>query len=375
MPIPLSTFTPHTPAILALIKELVAIESPSTDKAAVDKVSAFLAPQLRDLGATVQVVPQTTAGNHLVARWGTGENPLVMLCHMDTVYDVGTLANQPCYEAEGKLYGPGVVDMKASIALALTALRVLQEHNVWPHRPVKAVFTSDEEVGSTTSRALVEQECAGAALVLCLEFPLPDGSLKTARKGVGDFELRARGRAAHAGAAHADGRNAIEELAHHILALQKLTDYAKGTTLNVGVVQGGSRSNIVPDEARAVVDVRVTTPEEAERVTKWMRGLKPVLAEVTLEVEGGMNRPPMPRDKLMEKTFKRAQQIGQQLGLRLTEGSTGGGSDGNFVAPLGVPILDGLGALGEGAHSGREHLLISSLPERTALLAALLTEW
>jgi glutamate carboxypeptidase len=267
------------------------------------------------------------------------------------------------------------MDMKGSIAMLLTALRALREAGAWPNRPITALFSSDEETGSDTSRALIEALARRAELVLCLEPCLPDGSLKTWRKGVGDFEITVRGKAAHAGADHERGRNAIEELANQILAIQKLTDYAQGTTVNVGVVSGGSRSNVVPDFARAHVDLRVMTPAEGERVTAWMQQLKPVLNGTSIAVSGGINRPPMPRDERMAATFAHARSIASQLGMTLTEGGTGGGSDANFVAPLGIPVLDGLGALGNGAHSEREHVVIASLPERTALLAALLSNW
>jgi glutamate carboxypeptidase len=370
-------FADKTGGLIALLKRLVEIESPSTDKAAVDRVGVVVAEELRRLGARVTIDEQTTAGNHVVGRWGAGagKDSLLLMCHMDTVYDLGTLARQPCVEANGKLRGPGVVDMKASIAMVLTVLATLKEKKLWPDRPITALFTSDEEIGSDSSRPLIERLAQGSALVLCLEPCLPDGSLKTWRKGVGNFEIVARGKAAHAGADHESGRNAIEELAHHILAMQRLTDYRKGTTLNVGVVGGGSRSNVVPREARAHVDMRVMTPEEAERVTHWMQSLKPVLDGTTLEVKGGLNRPPMPRDERMIATFKRAQAIAANLGIKIGEGGTGGGSDANFVAPLGVPVLDGLGALGNGAHSEREHIVVASLPERAALLAGIISAW
>jgi glutamate carboxypeptidase len=362
-------------ALVELLKRLVEIESPSTNKAAVNRLGAMVADELRRLGAAVTVDEQTTAGNHVVGRWGTGRDGFLLMCHMDTVYDVGTLTRQPVREVDGKLMGPGVCDMKASIAMALTALAALRDAKRWPPGPVTALFTSDEEVGSGTSRALIERLAREAALVLCLEPCLPDGSLKTWRKGVGDFEIVVRGKATHAGADHENGRNAIEELAHHVLAIQQLTDYKQGTTLNVGVVSGGTRSNVVPDEARARVDMRVMTPDEARRVEAWLQARRPVRDGTFIEVRGGLNRPPMPRDDTMVATFKKAQAIAANLGLKIGEGGTGGGSDANFVAPLGVPVLDGLGALGNGAHSEREHIHIASLPERTALLAAILSEW
>ena len=368
-------FAERTGETVTLLKKLVEIESPSTDKAAVDGVGTVVAEELRKLGAAVTVDEQAAAGNHVVGRWGAGKDGILILCHMDTVYDLGTLARQPCVERDGKLMGPGVYDMKASIAMSLVVLRTLKEMKQWPTRPVTALFTSDEETGSDTSRTLIERLARESALTLCLEPCLPDGSLKTWRKGVGEYEIVARGRAAHSGADHEKGRNAIEELAHQIIAIQKLTDYSKGTTLNVGTVRGGTRSNVVPDEARAVTDLRVMTPEEEQRIAQYMASLTPVLAGTTVEARGGINRPPMVRDETMMATFKRAQEIGAALGLKVTEGGTGGGSDANFVSHLGVPVLDGLGAQGNGAHSEREHVLIASLPERSALLAAIISEW
>jgi glutamate carboxypeptidase len=212
-------------------------------------------------------------------------------------------------------------------------------------------------------------------LVLVMESGLVDGSLKTWRKGVGDFLIKVKGRAAHAGGAHEDGRNAIEELAYHILAVQKMTDYEKGTTLNVGVVRGGTVSNVVPEEAMAEVDFRVMIPEEAERITKAMHALKPVTPETSLEVSGGLNRPPMPNDDLMKETFGKARIIAAKIGQDIKAGGSGGGSDGNFVAPLGIPLLDGMGTYGEGLHSNREYIFTHSLPERAALTAALIKSW
>jgi glutamate carboxypeptidase len=368
-------FVERTEALVTLTQRLVQIESPSTDKAAVDRMGVAVAEELRRLGAVVTVDEQAGAGNNLIGQWGLGKDGLLLLCHMDTVHDIGGLTRNPLRAAEGKLYGPGVQDMKASIAMVLTALAALQDKRQWPTRPVTALFTSDEEIGSDGSRALIEKLAKEAALVLCLEPCLSDGALKTWRKGVGDFEIIARGKATHAGADHENGRNAIEELAHHVLAIQKLTDYSQGTTLNVGVIRGGTRSNVVPDEARVHVDMRAKTPAEAARVEQWMKALKPVLNGVTLEVTGGLNRPPMPHNETMKATFARAQQIAANLGLKIGEGGTGGGSDANFVAPLGVPLLDGLGPLGNGAHSEREHVVIASLPERTALLAGIISEW
>jgi glutamate carboxypeptidase len=375
MTLSIDDFRPYTRETLTLLKRLAEIESPSTNKAAVDRLGSFIAAELTALGAGVSVHRQAAVGDHVEARWGAGPGGILVLCHMDTVHELGTLARFPVRESDGRLQGPGTEDMKGGIALFLTAVRRLRESQAWPGRPLAALITSDEEIGSGTSRALIEALARPAALVLCLEPALAGGGLKTARKGTGSIQLAARGRAAHAGAAHDQGRNAIEELAHHILAAQRLTDYAKGTTANVGVVSGGTRSNVVPDAAQAEVDVRITSQAEAERLNAWAAALRPVLEGTTITAKVEFDRPPMPRDATMLATFKKAQAIGSRLGLSLTEGATGGGSDANFVAPLGVPVLDGLGVCGDGAHSEREFVEIESLPERTALLAEIIAAW
>lgn len=365
----------HTLTMIVLLKRLVEIESPSHDKAAVDRLGAFIADECRRLGAAVEIVENPLRGNQVMAKFGpvTG-NGMLLMHHMDTVYPLGTLAKMPFYEKDGKIFGPGVMDMKGGIVITLTVLAALQEAGALT-RPITALFTSDEEIGSYTSRALIEELARQAALVLVFESGLLDGSIKTWRKGMGFFTVKAKGRAAHAGGKHQDGRNAIEELAHQVIAIQKLTDYAKGTTFNVGMIRGGTASNVVPAEAEAVVDFRVLVPEETERVEAAMRALKPVLLDTSIEISGGLNRPPMPRDALMQATFARAQQIAASIGMELKAGGSGGGSDGSFVAPLGIPLLDGLGACGEGHHSEREYILASSLPERARLLMALIQQW
>jgi glutamate carboxypeptidase len=361
--------------MLDLLERLVRVESPTTDKAAVDRVGAILISALESLSADVQVERQAAVGDHIQGRWGTGAGGILILCHMDTVHPLGSLARQPVGERDGRWYGPGALDMKASLVLILSVLRLLQQHRAWPARPITTLFTSDEETGSLHSRRLIETLARQAGLVLCLEPGLPDGALKTERKGVGRMTLTTYGEAAHAGTDHAKGCNAIEELAHHILAAQALTDYAAGTTVNVGVVHGGTLPNVVPAEARAEVNFRVTSRLEVERLAAWMRDRQPVLVGARVTVAGGLYRMPMVRDETMQTTFARARDIAQHLGLSLTEGSSGGGSDGSLAAPLGVPVLDGLGPLGDGAHTDHEHILIASLPERAALLAALLSHW
>jgi glutamate carboxypeptidase len=375
MPLSIDDFRSQNGAMLALLKRMAEIESPTINKAAVDRLGAFIAAELSSLGAAVTIHRQPLAGDHLEAQWGEGPGGLLVLCHMDTVHEIGTLARFPVRESDGRLYGPGVEDMKGGIAVFLAAVRRLQAQKLMPARPLTALITSDEETGSSTSRSLIERLGRKAAAVFCLEPALPNGAIKTARKGTGSIDLVARGRAAHAGADHEKGHNAIEELAHHILSAQRLTDYARGTTANVGVVRGGTRPNVVPEEARAEVDLRITSSAEAERLRAWAASLRPVLEGTTITAAISFDRPPMPRDATMAASFLKAQGIAAGLGLSLSEGATGGGSDANFVAPLGVPVLDGLGVRGEGAHSEREYMLIDSLPERAALLAELIQVW
>ncbi len=370
-------FVAWTPDIVDLLKRIVLIESPSTEKAAVDHLVSLVADEIVALKAELSIERQSQVGDQLVARWNTasGQPGILLLCHLDTVFATGTLARQSLRVVDGKLYGPGVLDMKAGIVLALTAIRVLQEANAMPARPITALFTTDEEIGSDYSRPLIEELAKQSNLVLCLEPALADGALKTSRKGTGEIEIITRGKAAHAGADHERGRNAIEELAYHILSAQRLTNYVSGTTVNVGIIRGGTRTNVVPDEAHAWTDFRLAVPEEVDRLLQWAAALQPVIPGAQVEARVTVNRPPMPRDDLMAVTFQKAQQIASQIGLTIAEGSTGGASDANYVAPLGVPVLDGLGALGNGAHSEREYVEIASLPERAALLAALLSEW
>jgi glutamate carboxypeptidase len=373
-PLPIADFARRLPGQLATLRSLVEIESPSNDKAAVDRLGAHLELRFRALGAAVERVPQPSVGDQWIARWGDAPGGLLLLAHLDTVYPMGTLKDSPWQEDGDRLRGPGVLDMKASLAMALTAVEALQQAGRLPARSITLLCTSDEETGSHASRSLIEDLASKSSLVLCLEPALPNGSLKTERKGVGIFRLRIRGRSAHAGSNPEQGINAIIEMAHQVLRVDTLADPARGTTVNVGVIQGGTRSNVVPEECRARVDIRVDSLDEARRLDEAVAALRPVLPGATIEVEGGMNRPPMVQTPAMARAFARAQALGRELGLSLSGGRTGGGSDANFVAPLGVPVLDGLGAVGDGAHSPREFVVRDSLPERTALLAALLSE-
>ncbi len=361
----------------SLLKRLVETESPSHNKAAVDRVGAIVAEEARRLGANVKIVENPETGNHILSRWDSAApqplSPITILCHMDTVFPLGTLSRMPYREADGKILGPGTLDMKAGIAISLAAIEWVSHMGI--ARQVTLLCTSDEEIGSGSSRALIESLAKESGLVLVLESALLDGSLKTWRKGVGEFQVTTKGRAAHAGGDHQKGRNAIEEMAHQILAIQKLTDYSKQTTLNVGVIRGGTVSNVVPELCTVDVDVRVMQPGEWQRIDAAMHKLKPVLDGTALEIHGSLNRPPMPFDETMKSTFEKVQSIAAQIGLELKAGGTGGGSDANFVAPLGVPVLDGLGAIGEGYHSEREYIFAESLDQRVKLLSAILQNW
>lgn len=359
-----------------LLKTLVETESPSHDKSAVDRVGEIVAEQARQLGADVEVIPNQETGNHILTRFQPATSnlkPILILCHMDTVFPLNTLSKMPYREADGKIFGPGVLDMKAGIVISLAAIEEAQKDGL--NRPVTLLCTSDEEIGSHTSREHIERLAKESELVLVLEAALLDGSLKTWRKGVGEFWVKAKGRAAHAGGAHQDGRNAIEEMAHQVLAIQKLTNYEKQTTLNVGTIHGGTVSNVVPEECSVEVDVRVMQAGEWKRIETEMSKLKPILDGTSIEITGELNRPPMPFDDTMKATFEKAKDIASTIGFELKAGGTGGGSDANFVAPLGVPVLDGLGAIGEGYHSEREFIFADSLEQRVKLLSTLLKNW
>lgn len=358
----------------SLLRKLVETESPTHEKEAVDAVGRIVADEARKIGGQVELIPNQETGDHVVARWGSGKGGILLLCHMDTVFPLGTLKSMPYREADGKLFGPGTQDMKAGIVICLAAISDLYAAG-GINRPVTLLCTSDEEVGSATSRTHIEKLAKEAGLVLVFEPALPDGSLKTWRKGVGQFFVRVKGRAAHSGGDHEKGRNAIEEMSHQVIRIQKLTDYSKQTTVNVGVMSGGTVSNVVPEHAFIQVDVRVMQPGEWERVEAEMKRLSPVLEGTTLTVDGDLNRPPMPFDEKMKATFEKAKSIAAGIGMELKAGGTGGASDGNFIAPFGIPVLDGMGAVGDGYHSDREFIYENSLEEKKNLLVELIKKW
>jgi len=359
--------------ILETTEALVRIESPTTDKAAVDRCGAELAARLESIGGRVSRLPRTDRGDHLLAEFGCGTSQILLLGHFDTVWPVGQLDRMPLARSGGRLHGPGVFDMKAGIAIAMLATRALLETEVRPAHRIVMLWTTDEEVGSETSRAAIEDEARRSRAVLVLEPSLPGGAVKTSRKGCGSYQVTVRGVAAHAGIEPQKGASAVQELAQQILRINALQDLARGVSVNVVQVSGGLRSNVIPDEARAVVDVRVPTAAAASEIDAAFRGLRPVDARTTVEADGGVDRPPLERTDLVERLYKQAREVARELGHDLAEGGTGGGSDGNFTAALGVPTLDGLGAIGDGAHALHEHIDIDTLPDRAALVAGLLT--
>lgn len=368
----------HQSAIVALIRQFVECESPSDDPAAVNRfvelVSDTIAPFAR-----IKTAPGGPYGKHLVAEMALPGRktaaPILALGHSDTVWQLGTLRSMPFRRHKGRLWGPGVLDMKSGIAFFLFAVHALRELQIPAASKVMLQLNSDEEVGSTSSRALTEENAAGCRAVLVLEPGTGlEGKLKTARKGVGVFRVTVRGRASHAGVDFAAGASAVLELARQIGLIAGFTNLHRGITVNPGVISGGTRSNVVAAEARADVDIRVVRLKDAAALEKRFRSLKPVDHRCTLEVSGGLNRPPMERSAGIVRLFRTARQLARDLGIELEESLTGGGSDGNFTAALGVPTLDGLGAAGEGAHAGNESILVNRIADRTALLAKLLAQ-
>lgn len=361
----------HTEPVIELVRELVECESPSDDPAALARMRDLLAERLSPI-ATVK----RAGGSHLLAEMRLParrpQGQILVLGHFDTVWPVGTLAQMPFRREGGRLWGPGVLDMKAGIAFFVWAMRALRELDLAVSRKVVLLLTADEETGSATSRELIEQQAKAGAAVLVLEPGTGlDGKLKTARKGVGVYQLHVRGKAAHAGVDPENGASAIVELARQIVEISGWTGQARGVTVNPGVIAGGTRSNVIAAEARAEIDVRVVKLSQAAVLERKLRRLKPFDRRCSLTVTGGLNRPPMERTRGIVRLFRLAQKLAAELGVRVEESMTGGGSDGNFTAALGVPTLDGLGAVGEGAHAPQESILIDRIADRTALLAKL----
>jgi glutamate carboxypeptidase len=353
------------------IDRLVRLESPTLDRPAVDRCGAEIARLLKGIGGTVRDVACAGGGNHLVAEFGEGHRQILLLGHFDTVWPVGRLDDMPLVERDGRLFGPGVLDMKGGIGIAILALRAIAAAGPGGMPHVVLLLTADEETGSLTSRPLIEDEARQSAAVLVLEPALPGGALKTSRKGCGQFEVAVTGIAAHAGIEPETGANAILELCDQILRVERLQDAARGTSLTVCLASGGTRANVVPAAARATIDARAFLASEARRVTEALLGLRAGRPRTTVQVSGGFDRPPLERDASVSRLYALAQSVGTQLGIAVTEGATGGASDGNITAALGIPTLDGLGAIGDGAHALHEHVRLDALAPRAALVAGL----
>lgn len=350
---------------LSLLRELVEIESP-TYSPGVRDVAARMAEELEALGGSVRILD----GEHVVAELDGEGEPVLLLGHTDTVWELGTLETMPFRVADGLAFGPGVYDMKGCLILMLEAIRSAQPGR----RPLRVFLTADEEQGSRTAREPMADAARGVAAAFVVEPPTAKGHLKTSRKGLGRFHVAITGKPAHAGTSLAEGASAVEELAHQILRLHALTDNDAGVSVNVGVIHGGTRENVVAAYANARLDVRVSKLSDVERLERLLRSLEPVVDGTSIEVDGDWTRPPLERSEGSARLFARAREIGHELGLDLKEASSGGGSDGNLVGALGIPVLDGLGAEGKGAHAHDEQIKLDALPVRAALLARLLED-
>lgn len=372
-------FLTRTEAMIDSLEQLVMLESPSSDPAAVNAVADHISEAFGALGSDVERLSQTAFGDHLRVTWGTGDRQVLLLGHMDTVWPVGETKSRPFRREEGHhggelvATGPGAFDMKGGLVICLFVVSALRDLGLTPAHRLVFLFNSDEEVGSLTSRPYIEAEAQRSDAAFVLE-PSREDALVTWRKGVGRFNLEVGGVAAHSGAAHERGVSAVEELAHQVLRLEAMTDYDRGTTVNVGVFGGGSKVNVRPASATADIDLRVTTGEEGDTMTRAILGLQPVNPRATLKVSGGLNRPPWAATSKGNALFDRAKRLGSTLGLDLWPAGTGGGSDGNFTAALGVPTLDGLGIVGNDAHALTEWVDLASMPLRAALLALLLLD-
>ena len=360
-----------------VLREFALAESPSTEKEAADRCAEIIASQWSKRPVQVELVRQQSRGDHIRIVWRPESakpgSQLLVLGHYDTVYSTGTLAKMPFRKAGGKIFGPGVFDMKAGIVQALFALDALVQAKTQVRKQIVFLWTSDEEIGSESSRRLLESEAKRSDAVFVLEPSLgPRGFLKTTRKGVGEAELLVTGKASHAGLAPEEGVNAVHELALQIAKILRWNDLKRGVTVNADVIRGGTRVNVIAEQAKAMLDLRALKVSDMRTIEKKLKSLKPMLRGAKLEVTGGFSRAPLER-KISAALFARAQSLAAEMGIKLGEAAAGGGSDGNLTAALGVPTLDGLGAVGDGAHSAHEHIFAGKMPERAAVLAALLS--
>jgi len=369
-------FQKQQPKIVKTIRQFVEIESPSDVKQSVDRLGTVLASRFAELGGRIRVHPAEKFGNHLQVDFkGRGprdQKPVLLLGHMDTVYPIGTISKMPCRVIKDRLHGPGVLDMKSGIALALHAMEAMLKWNAGKlPRAMTVLLVSDEEIGSASSRAITETLARKSAAVLVLE-PAQGLAVKTSRKGICEYTLKVTGKAAHSGLDFEKGQSAIVELAKQIWQISQLVDLRRGITVNVGKVSGGTRANVVPAEATGVIDVRVLRMGDGVEIDSKLRALKLFNRNCQIEVSGGMNRPPMERTAGVAALYEKASVVADELGWKLEEAAVGGGSDGNFTAALGIPTLDGLGGVGDGAHAEHESVVISELPRRAALLSGLI---
>ncbi len=363
------------PALVNLIQQLVHVESPSDDKSAVDACVALAAAHAKALGGRVKLHRQRGFGELLEARFGSknkagSAKPALLLGHLDTVWPLGTLKTMPCRIADGRLWGPGTLDMKAGVAMAFTAIEMLTESGAI-NREIILLLNSDEEVGSPVSRPITERLAAECAAVFVLE-PAQGLAYKTARKGTGNWRIDIQGTAAHAGVDFEKGASALRELAHVVETVSGWTDLKRGLTVSVGLAGGGTKTNVIPAEAWAEVDVRIARKSDGARIERKFVALNAMDKRCTLAVTGGINRPPMERTRGTVGLYRQARDLAAELGFALGEASTGGASDGNFTSALGIPTLDGMGAVGDGAHARHESIVIEHLAPRTALLAGML---
>jgi glutamate carboxypeptidase len=364
--------------LLERIRRLVLMESPSDDKASIDRCLDSAAGIAAELGGRVKRHRTRSAGDVIEMRFGPvggaarRSEPLMLLGHLDTVWPLGTIRTMPYRIGDGRIWGPGSLDMKAGVAIALTALEALQRIGAL-HRPVILLLSGDEEVGSKASRPVIEKLARRCAAVFVLE-PAQGmgGAYKTARKGVGNYRLRVEGRAAHAGVDFQSGHSAVHELAWQLERIRAFTELDRGITVNAGVIRGGTRTNVIAAEAEAEIDVRIARIKDTVRIDRRFRRLRARDRGCVLHVTGGINRPPMERSRATVALFRHAATLAAELGFRLAEAATGGGSDGDFTAALGVPTLDGMGAVGEGAHASHESVFLKDLIPRTALLAEMI---
>jgi glutamate carboxypeptidase len=371
----LQYFESRQNAIVETIREFVEIESPSDNKLAGDRMGALLAAKFEALGGHARVHRAEEFADNIQIDFPGRDNrkPVLLLGHFDTVYPLGTLANMPCRIMNGHLHGPGVLDMKSGIALMMYAIGALRAWHEGLPRPVTVFLVSDEEVGSSSSRPITEELARESAAVLVLEPAAGTrGAVKTARKGVGDYTLIVKGVAAHAGLDPGKGHSAILELARQIAVISKFNDLRSGISVNLGVIRGGTRTNVVAAEAVVEIDVRIKNAKQAAGLDRKMHALKPFDKHCKLTIEGGINRMPMERNAGVAALYTKAKALAQQVDWKLEEAAVGGGSDGNFTAGIGIPTLDGMGGVGEGAHAIHENIIISELPRRALLLAGMI---